>query len=189
MRNGKKKQFKSRIVGLDSKPASDFKFNPLNWRRHDESQREALRSMLGDVGWVATVIENVRTGHLIDGHARIEEAQRDNPAQLVPFLKVDLSKAEELAVLATLDPIGAMADQDPEVLDQLLAETVQAMPTLEDLLLVLHGPSDDDDDKEGETKTVEFKQTHKIVIECSSARQQKKIMRQLDEQGVEYTAK
>jgi DNA modification methylase len=135
--NGKKK-FRIRITGFETKPAGAFQFNPLNWRRHGDVQRDALRTMLGDVGWVQGVIENKRTGNLIDGHARIEEALRDDPKQLVPYLVVDLSPAEERAVLATLDPIGALAEVDQAALDLLYDQTIQAMPDLEQLLDTLH---------------------------------------------------
>jgi len=189
-RNGTKaKKFRIRITGFETKPASDFKFNPLNYRRHGDAQRDALRTMLGDVGWVQGVIENKRTGNLIDGHARIEEALRDDPEQKVPYLVVDLSPAEEKAVLATLDPIGAMAEADPAAVDKLYAETIAAMPGLEDLLSALHYEAEDDDDEEPKTKTVEFKRSFKIVIECTSERQQKKISKILDTQGIEYQAK
>ena len=51
----------------------------------------------------------------------------------VPYVEVDLDEAEEAYVLATLDPIGAMAQADKEQLDALLREVqsgeagVQAM--------------------------------------------------------------
>jgi hypothetical protein len=188
--NGRKaKKFRIRITGFETKPASAFKFNALNWRRHGDDQRAALRTMLGDVGWVQGVIENKRTGNLIDGHARIEAALADDPQQAVPYLVVDLSPAEEKAVLATLDPIGAMAETDPEVVAQLYKETIADMPALEELLTSLHYEDEPDDSETADTKTVEFRQTYKIVIECSSVRQQKKIGRLLDQQGIEYSAK
>jgi hypothetical protein len=140
--NGKAKKFRIRISGFEQKPASQFKFNPLNYRRHGDAQRDALRTMLGDVGWVQGVIENKRTGNLIDGHARIEEALRDDPKQSVPYLIVDLSPAEEKAVLATLDPIGAMAEVDQATLDLLYRETILGMPGMEQLLNSLHYETD-----------------------------------------------
>ena len=94
--------------------------------------------MLGDVGWVQGVIENKRTGNLIDGHARIEEVLWNDPRQRVPYLQVDLSEAEERAVLATLDPIGAMAEVDPAAVDLLFQQTIADMPALEGLLRLLH---------------------------------------------------
>jgi site-specific DNA-methyltransferase (adenine-specific)/site-specific DNA-methyltransferase (cytosine-N4-specific) len=134
VRNGHKKPYRIRITGYATKPASAFQFNPANWRRHGADQREALRLMLGQVGWVQGVIENVRTGNLIDGHARIEEALRDDPESLIPFMQVDLSVAEEKAVLATLDPIAAMAEVDQAALDRIYHETIERWPQLEGLL-------------------------------------------------------
>jgi hypothetical protein len=183
-------KFRIRIKGFETKAAGAFKFNPLNYRRHGEAQRAALRTMLGDVGWVQGVIENKRTGNLIDGHARIEEVLKDDPDQLVPYLVVDLSPAEERAVLATLDPIAGMAEVDPGTLDQLFQETIAEMPALEDLLSTLHSDTLDQNGAGEDKRTVEFNSTpvFKIVIECRSARQQKKIMRTLEAQGIEFKA-
>ena len=46
----------------------------LNARRHPGAQRDALRESLGRVGWVDVVKVNQRTGKVVDGHARVEEA-------------------------------------------------------------------------------------------------------------------
>src|SRR5215213_4877786 len=132
-------QWKNRIIGLAEKSANQFKFNPLNYRRHPDQQRGILRSLLGDVGWVTGVIENQRTGNLIDGHARIEEALSEDPTQLIPYVKVDLSLREEKLVLATLDPVSALAECSTEDLDTLLEQIVAETPDLEDLLFELHG--------------------------------------------------
>jgi hypothetical protein len=133
------KKFRIRIAGFETKAARAFRFHPLNFRRHGAEQRAALRTMLGDVGWVQGVIENRRTGNLIDGHARIEEALRDDPEQSVPYVLVDLTRREEKAVLATLDQIGAMAETDPTALAALYQETIAGMPRLGELLQALHG--------------------------------------------------
>lgn len=51
---------------------------------------------------------NRQTGLVVDGHARAALAiSRNEPS--VPVLYVDLSPEGEAVVLATLDPIGAMA--------------------------------------------------------------------------------
>jgi len=145
-------QWKNRIIGLDQKPANQFNFNPLNWRKHPDQQREILRTLLGDVGWVTGVIENIRTGNLIDGHARIEEALRDDPTQLIPYIKVDLSQPEEKLVLATLDPVSALAETSVDDLDTLLEQLVAETPDLENLLSELHAfearDADDGDDED-----------------------------------------
>ena len=122
----------NRIVGHGVKEASQFQANDRNWRTHPQAQRDALHGALNEVGWVAPVVENVRTGLLVDGHERVWQALQNGDAP-VPYVEVDLSPEEEAYVLATLDPIGAMAAADKEQLDALLREVqsgeagVQAM--------------------------------------------------------------
>ena len=113
--------WKNRIIGQGEKPASQFLANDKNWRLHPQAQREALHGALNEVGWVAPVIENRRTGMLVDGHERVWQALQNGDAA-VPFVAVDLDEAEEAYVLATLDPIGAMAAADAAKLDDLLRE-------------------------------------------------------------------
>jgi hypothetical protein len=75
---------------------------------------------LREVGLVQSVIWNRRTKRLIDGHLRVELAMEAREATL-PVTVVDLSEDEERTVLATLDPIGAMAVADRGKLEELLA--------------------------------------------------------------------
>lgn len=96
---------------------TDLLAHPLNARRHPGSQRDALRESLGRVGWVDIVKVNRRTGHVVDGHARIEEAI--TAARPVPVLYLDMDEEDERYVLATLDPIGALASYDADVLGKL----------------------------------------------------------------------
>lgn len=113
--------WRSRIVGQGEEAPDQLVANPANWRTHPPAQRDALRGSLSEVGWVAQVMVNRRTGHVVDGHARIEEAlSRGEPT--VPVVYVDLEPEEERLVLATLDPIGAMAGTASERLAELLAE-------------------------------------------------------------------
>ncbi len=124
--------WQNRIVGQGVKPADQFEANPNNWRTHPQAQRDTLHGALAEVGWVQQVIENVRTGHLVDGHECVWQALKNDNAE-VPYLQVDLSEDEEAYVLATLDPIGAMATTDAAKLDELLHDVqsgdaaVQAM--------------------------------------------------------------
>jgi DNA modification methylase len=76
--------------------------------------------VLGEVGWVNEILVNKQTGHVVNGHARIALAIERHEAT-VPVTYVDLSGDEERTVLATLDPLGAMATTDLAKLEELLA--------------------------------------------------------------------
>jgi hypothetical protein len=95
--------------------------HPENWRRHPERQRRALAQSLAEHGWLAAPILNRRTGHLLDGHARVEEAiQRE--AATIPVRVVDVPPEQERRILASFDPIGALAENDEAALGCLLAD-------------------------------------------------------------------
>lgn len=113
--------WRNRIVGTDDVSPEDLLANPDNWRLHPGRQRDALRGSLGEIGWIARVTVNRTTGHVVDGHARIEEAiSRGEPT--VPVEYVELSLEEEKLALAIFDPIGAMATRDDAKLRDLLAD-------------------------------------------------------------------
>lgn len=93
--------------------------NPKNWRKHPTQQQKALEGVLDEVGWVGQVIYNRQTGRLVDGHLRVEMALK-NKEPSVPVNVVDLSEDEEAMILATIDPIAAMAETDRERLETLM---------------------------------------------------------------------
>jgi DNA modification methylase len=112
--------WRSRIVGSGEEAPDQLLANPANWRVHPKAQQDALAGALDQVGWVQQILVNQRSGFVVDGHARIALAlTRGEPT--VPVLYVDLDPDEEALVLATLDPIGAMAGRDDEKLRDLLA--------------------------------------------------------------------
>ena len=82
-------KLKNNIVGFDIKPADQFLFNPQNFRKHPQAQRNAVRESLNELGWIDAVLENIQTGNLIDGHERVWQALQNN--EDVPYLKVDLT--------------------------------------------------------------------------------------------------
>jgi ParB-like chromosome segregation protein Spo0J len=77
--------------------------------------------VLEEVGWVQQVIVNQRTGNLVDGHLRCQLAAREGN-KTIPVLYVDIDEAGEELVLATLDPIAAMAATDKAKLDELFQD-------------------------------------------------------------------
>jgi hypothetical protein len=117
-----KELFKNRIIGYGVKRASEFHPNPLNFRRHPSEQKAAVRASLTEIGWISAVIENVRTGNLVDGHERVDQALGLD--EEVPYLKVDLSEEEEKVALTIYDYIGSMAEIDAAILAE-LQQTLQ----------------------------------------------------------------
>jgi hypothetical protein len=124
---------KNRIVAHDDVAPDQLLASPSNYRRHPTTQLEALRGSLRELGWVKTIIVNRRTGHVVDGHARVEEAMRQG-APTVPVSYVDLDPQEELLALASLDPMAELAVHDEDSLDELLKEVQSQEPGLQQML-------------------------------------------------------
>lgn len=135
--------WRNRIVGQGEEAPDQLLANPRNWRIHPKAQQDALAGALDQVGWVQQVIVNRRTGMLVDGHLRVELAiSRNEPT--VPVVYVDLSPEEEALVLASIDPISAMAGRDDEKLRQLLAEVEFDSRELADALAKVAGVGADE---------------------------------------------
>ena len=113
--------YTNRIVGHGEEAPDQLLANPYNFRIHGKAQQMALHSVLSDVGVVQSVIVNRVSGHIIDGHLRVALALR-NDQPMVPVTYVELSESEEKTILATFDPISAMASIDEEKLEELLQE-------------------------------------------------------------------
>lgn len=113
-------QIPIRIKELRRVQASTLKVNPKNWRTHPKEQRRAMEGMLREVGYADALLARELpdgTLELVDGHLRAETT----PGQEVPVLVLDLTEEEAAKVLATMDPIAAMAGMDGAVLKELLA--------------------------------------------------------------------
>lgn len=140
-------QWRSRIVGSGTEDARALVANPRNWRTHPKHQAAALGGMLDQVGWVQQVIVNQRSGLLVDGHLRVELAVKHGETA-VPVVYVDLDDQEEALVLASLDPLSALAGQDDEQLRALLDSVTIDSSDLATLLgsMVSRGGRTDPDD-------------------------------------------
>lgn len=95
-----------------------------------------MRGVLAQIGWIQDVIVNRVSGHLIDGHLRVELAIQDKQPT-VPVKYVDLSPEEEALALATLDPLGAMAVTDAQALDALMRDLAVDDPAVVAMLAEL----------------------------------------------------
>src|SRR5262249_19235529 len=116
-------QIRNRIKELRFVRAADLLVNPKNWRRHSRAQSDALRALLARIGYAGAVLaRELPDGRLmlIDGHLRAATT----PDTLIPVLVLDVGEQEVDEILATFDPLGAMAESDAEKLKALL-EVVQ----------------------------------------------------------------
>jgi DNA modification methylase len=112
---------RDRIKDFRRIKASELRPHPRNWRKHPQAQQDALRGVLAEVGYVdALMVRTLPDGswQIVDGHLRAETT----PDTEVPCLVVDLDDAEAAKVLATFDPLAAMAESNAANLDALLRE-------------------------------------------------------------------
>jgi hypothetical protein len=113
--------WRSRITGYGEESPDQLLANPFNFRVHSREQEKALGGVLETVGVVQNVIVNTTTDHVLDGHLRISLAISAGQPK-VPITYVELSEEEEKLVLATLDPISAMAGRDDEIFKELTGD-------------------------------------------------------------------
>jgi DNA modification methylase len=126
-------KIRDRIRELRRVPASELRPNPKNWRTHPQAQADALKGVLAEVGIADAVLaRELEDGSLmlLDGHLRVETMGD----QVLPVLVLDVDEAEGDKVLATLDPLAAMAESDAAKLDAILREVNTGSPELQQML-------------------------------------------------------
>jgi hypothetical protein len=110
---------RERIQDIRTVPASSIRANPLNARVHTAAQRTVMEDALTEIGNVDVlkVVAIPDTGEylLVDGHLRTELRHDED----VMVAVLDLDDTEVAKVLATFDPIGALADTDRDKLKAL----------------------------------------------------------------------
>ena len=132
-------EIRDRIKELRRVRASELLPNPKNWRRHPKEQAAALRALLNEIGYAdALLARELPDGRLmlIDGHLRADTTKQ----AIVPVLVLDdVTEEEADKILATLDPLAAMARTDEERMQELLAKLQFESPALGPLLERLAG--------------------------------------------------
>lgn len=126
---------RDRVRELRRVRAGDLIASPKNWRTHPDGQRAALAAVLEEVGYAGALLayETPAGLELIDGHLRAETTPDDE----VPVLVLDVDAAEAAKLLATYDPLGAMAGADAARLDALLREVSTGSDALRGLFAEL----------------------------------------------------
>lgn len=124
---------RDRIKSLRRVRAGDLRPNPKNWRTHPQAQHEALRGVLAEVGYADAVLaREIGDGALmlIDGHLRADV----DPDAKIPVLVLDVTEEEADKLLATLDPLAAMATVDAARLGELLGTVKTDSDALQSML-------------------------------------------------------
>lgn len=182
--------WKNRIVGHGEQPANQFLAHESNARRHPAKQRDALRGSLNELGWVAPVIVSQRSGKILDGHARVEEALSKDENAIVPFVELDVSESEEKLIIVSYDPITLLADYDKEALDLLLQEVSTGDAGLQAMLAELAASEGiiPGELNQREIDPALLAEQWMIVIECQGESHQVKLLKQFEKEGLKCRA-
>lgn len=113
----------------------DVQAHPGNFRRHPANQRKALEGVVGEVGFASVPLayHSQRNGGgltWLDGHLR-SEAFPDYEGDVAVL---DVDDGEAALLLATLDPLAALATHDAEALDALLRDVQTGDAAVQELL-------------------------------------------------------
>ncbi len=173
---------KDRIKELRRVPASQLIPNPKNWRTHPEKQKNAIQGVLAEIGYAdALIARELPDGSLmlLDGHLRAETT----PNQEVPVLVLDLDEAEADKLLATLDPISAMAGKSDELYADLIAEMETSSAAVRELLDQTLGTAGDLEAALPQTEAV-IPTLFQIVIDCGSEERQEELYERFRGEGL-----
>lgn len=169
--------WRNRVVGHADVAPDQLLANPWNWRIHSHLQEQALKGVLGDIGWVRAILVNIQTGHVVDGHLRVSSAITEGEAT-VPVDYVDLSEDEEKAILATLDPLAGLAGTDDAKQAELMADLhATGSAALKDTL--------------GKLKPVSFvareskPMVYGVIVECKNATETAQLLERLRADGLQ----
>jgi hypothetical protein len=177
---------RDRIRELRRVKASELQANPRNWRTHPNTQRAALEGVLTEIGYASALLaRELPDGslELVDGHLRAETT----PDQQVPVLILDIDEDEANTLLATLDPLAALALADGERLNDLLrnvqtsSSAVQSM--LGNLVKGMALPVDDRQPEPPDREPMLFPERYEVLVQCADEPQQKELIAELLEDG------
>lgn len=139
------KNWVNRIIEFGYKHASEFVPNPNNWRIHTKLQKEAVSESISRFGVLDVVIENASDGYMIDGHERVWQGLQNDDA-LLPYIKLDLSEAQEAQAILTIDGTMEMAGVNPtkaEALIKLIEENPERMNKMIEIIMGKYGLLDE----------------------------------------------
>ena len=160
--------------------ASELIPNPKNWRKHPMKQRQALQAVLDEVGIAGAMLarETAQGLQLIDGHLRASLSEDE----MVPVLVLDVNEQEADKLLATYDPLSAMAEKDAELAAELAGEIETESEALRDLLAQVAGV-EPPFMPEVETPVIQEEEDYSVTVTCRDADEQKRLAERLTSDG------
>jgi hypothetical protein len=173
---------RDRIKEFRRVPARDLLDHDGNPRRHPQAQRDALRGVLEQVGIADALVayQSERNGGkltLIDGHLRRQDFDLDWPT-----LILDVTDEEADLLLATHDPLGALAEYDRPRLDALLQEVRARSPAVVGMLKDLAKKAGDGEEKNQPMALPPEK--FEVLVECRDEEHQREIYDRLSGEGL-----
>jgi hypothetical protein len=176
---------RDRVKELRRVPARELRPNPRNWRTHPDSQRDALRGVLAEIGYAdALLVRELEDSslELVDGHLRAETT----PDAMVPVLVLDVTAEEADKILLTLDPLAALAGVETTRLADLLSTTTFTSPHLEQMLDDLAreaAAAESAFEATASRPEVEIPEMWQVIVECESEVDQQAVYERMREEG------
>lgn len=180
---------KDRVKELRRVRASELRPSKLNWRSHPKNQQDALRGILADVGFAGVVLaRELEDGslELVDGHLRAETL----PDQAIPVAVLDVTEDEAKLLLASYDPISALATADAGRLDALLKEVNPGSEALAAMLADLArdagiGIAEEPEPEQAgaDDQSGDLAASFVVVVECDGEGQQTELLERLTAEG------
>ena len=176
-------KIRDRIIDFRRVPACSLQPHPNNWRVHTNRQRTILKGVLAEIGYAdALLVRELPDGalQLVDGHLRAETT----PNQHVPVLVLDLNDAEAAKLLATLDPIAALADTDQTNLDSLLAQIETENIAIQEFLRGMTDTTPHIGETNSEINGVSsLPEVFQIIVTCQDEEEQREVFEHLTAEG------
>jgi hypothetical protein len=174
---------RDRIKEFRRVPAGELLDHAGNPRRHPQAQRDALRGVLEQVGIAAALVayQSERNGGrltLIDGHLRKQDYDLDWPT-----LILDVTDEEADLLLATHDPLAALAQYDKPKLHALLQEVRAKSPAVLGMLKDLAKQSDAGGGEKAKAITLP-PERFEVLVECQDEGHQREVFDRLTGEGL-----
>jgi hypothetical protein len=178
-----------RIKELRRVRAAELRPNPRNWRMHPDAQRAALEGVLAEIGYAdALLARELPDGslELIDGHLRA----LTTPDQLVPVLVLDVNETEANTILATLDPLSAMAETSSEHLRALMNELETDNAAIEAMLAALCRDAKLPEIEPGLAgdQSELLRESYHVLVECADESEQRVLLERFNKEGLSCRA-